>query len=178
MQNSDMYHNCSTPCELSIRNLNVIARLNPNTSLREAYYFGGVVSLAFKSHTSIAAMIYLVLNVFNIAACVYINSPLPSSSDKTLVNCRAVFRAFSVLVFQPLSLSFQSPLLDTNATVSFLKHRTAWAMSCTKALTGSPSPTRHKTSHHPAITCPSYLIPSFHYLQTEAGSHWKLLMSG
>lgn len=78
MQNSDMYHNCSSPCELSIRNLNVIARLNPNSSLGEAYYFEGVVSPAFKSHTSIAAMIYLVLNVSNIAACVYINSPSAS----------------------------------------------------------------------------------------------------
>lgn len=90
MQNSDMYHNCSTPCELSIRNLNVIARLNPNSSLREAYYFGGVVSPALKSHTSIAAMIYLLFNVFNIAAYVYINFPLTFSSDKTLVNCRAI----------------------------------------------------------------------------------------
>lgn len=57
-QNSDMYHNCSSPRELSIRSLNVIATLNPNSSLREAYYFGGVVLPAFKSHTSIAATIY------------------------------------------------------------------------------------------------------------------------
>lgn len=80
MQNSDMYHNCSSLCELSIRNLNVIASLNPNSSQREAYYFGGVVSPAFKSHTSIAAMIYVVVNVLNIAACVYINSLSASSS--------------------------------------------------------------------------------------------------
>lgn len=78
MQNSDMYHNCSSPRALSIRRLNVIARLNPNSSLREAYYFGGVVLPAFKSHTSIAATIYLVFNVFNIAPCVYINSPSAS----------------------------------------------------------------------------------------------------
>jgi hypothetical protein len=74
MQNSDMCHNCSSPCELSIRNLNVIATLDPNSSLREAYYFGGVVSPAFKSCTSIAAMIYLVFNILNVSACVYINS--------------------------------------------------------------------------------------------------------
>lgn len=106
MQNSDMYHNCSSPCELSIRNLNVIARLNPNSSLREAYHFGGVVSPAFKPHTSIAAMIYLVSSVFNIAACVYINSPSPSSSDKTLVNHRAILDPLSVCA--PTLVSFRA----------------------------------------------------------------------
>ena len=64
MQKSNMYQNCSSPCELSIRKLNVIARLNLNSSPREAYYFGGVVSPAFKSHTSIASMIYLVRQCF------------------------------------------------------------------------------------------------------------------
>ena len=34
-------------------------------------------------------MIYLVFNVLNVAACVYINFHLPAGSDKTLVNCRA-----------------------------------------------------------------------------------------
>lgn len=109
MQNSDMYHNCSSPCELSIRNLNVIARLNPNSSLREAYYFGGVVSPAFKSHTSIAAMIYLVFNVFNITACVYINSPSPSSSDKTLVNHRAILGPSLCLCSYPCLFSSSLP---------------------------------------------------------------------
>lgn len=85
MQNSDMYHNCSSLCGLSIRNLNVIARLNPNSSLREAYYFGGVVSPAFKSHTSIAAMIYSVFSILNAPACVSINSPSVASTDEILV---------------------------------------------------------------------------------------------
>lgn len=58
MQNSNMYQNCSSPCEPSIRKLNVIARLNLNSSLREAYYFGGVVSPVFKSHTSTTSVIY------------------------------------------------------------------------------------------------------------------------
>lgn len=109
MQNSDMYHNCSSPRELSIRNLNVIARLNPNSSLREAYYFGGVVSPAFKSHTSIAAMIYLVFNVSNTTACVYINSPLPSSSDKTLVNHRAILGPSLCLCSDPCLSSSSLP---------------------------------------------------------------------
>lgn len=104
MQNSDMYHNCSSPCGLSIRNLNVIARLNPNSSLREAYYFGGVVSPAFKSHTSIAAMIYLVFNILNVSACVSINFPSVASSDKILVNCRAVLGPY-MLAFSPIHSS-------------------------------------------------------------------------
>lgn len=94
MQNSDMYHNCSSPCGLSIRNLNVIARLNPNSSQREAYYFGGVVSPAFKSHTSRAAMIYLVFNILNVPACVSINSPSVASEDKILVNCRVALEPY------------------------------------------------------------------------------------
>lgn len=89
-----MYHNCSSPRGLSIRNLNVIARLNPNSSRREAYYFGGVVSPAFKSHTSIAAMIYLVFNILNVPACVSINSPSVASEDKILANCRAVVEPY------------------------------------------------------------------------------------
>lgn len=107
MQNSDMYHNCSSPCELSIRNLNVIARLNPNSSLREAYYFGGVVSPAFKSHTSMASMIYLVFNILNGPACVSINSPSVASLDKILVNCRVVLGP-CMLACSPTLTSFLS----------------------------------------------------------------------
>lgn len=112
MQNSDMYHNCSSPCGLSIRNLNVIARLNPNSSRREAYYFGGVVSPAFKSHTSRAAVIYLVFNILNVPACVSINSPSVASEDKILVNCRVALEPYMLALPQ---------ISHTAARKSFLK---------------------------------------------------------
>lgn len=132
MQNSGMYHNCSSPCELSIRNLNVIARLNPNSSPREAYYLGDVVLPAFKSHTSIAAMIYLVFKVLNIAPYIYINSPPASQFRQDTGQLQGKLKPFSVLVFLPLSLSLWPIHPLTDATASFLKRKTA----CRTSLNG------------------------------------------
>lgn len=146
-----MYHNCSSPCELSIRNLNVIARLNPNSSLREAYYFGGVVSPAFKSHPSIAAMIYLVFNVFNIAACVYINSPLPSSSDKTLVNQRAILGPSLCLCSYPCL--FQSSLPSSTQMPE-------WASPNTEQPEPCPAQKPWLAPHHQQATWPVHLTSS------------------
>ena len=124
MQKSNMYQNCSSPCELSIRKLNVIARLNLNSSLREAYYFGGVVSPAFKSHTSIASMIYLVINVLNITTCVYINSP-SCSQFRRHWSTEEQFQGLLCALFLPLSFPFQSIVLYTNGRVSLLEGKIA-----------------------------------------------------
>lgn len=159
MQNRDTYHNCSSPCELCIRNLNVIARLNLNSSLREAYHFGGVVSPAFKSHTTSATMICLVFNVLNVAACVYMNFHLPASSDKTLVNCRASFgpslcyvltSVFFVPVHPPLH-KCQSELPKIQNCLGHTLHkRLEWLPNINR--TQKLSPSRHHLPPSPHLT--------------------------